>query len=224
MSWKLESELCDDFARAAAADGFEVFPEVANWDLVLVRDGAQVGVQAKLRANFDVLVQAIAGASPRRAGPAHRAVLVPRSSPAFRAVARALRLGVYDHRHVSDHERVSASRRGVYKMRRGAILVPADRWEHKKPLWLPPVAHGSGGVQSPRPLTRWRVQAIKLCLRLEERGYVTTADFKDLGIPAATWRDRWVRRDGSEGRLARYVAVEGAELPIEGFREIAALL
>lgn len=77
-----EAELCDAFVEAAALDGWDAYPEVDGYDVVLVWNGSkvidhvarrryadepadvpipvgyQVGVDAKLRAHIDVLDQA----------------------------------------------------------------------------------------------------------------------------------------------------------------------
>lgn len=217
-----ESILCDAFAEAARGDGWIPYPEVGTWDLVLVHEeeAIQIGVQAKLRANVEVLRQALRGRQWRQ-GPRFRAVLVPKCSEAFRYVAALLGVGVYTERHIRDIPRRS---HGDYTGRRYRIEALSRPWEHRDPLWLPPVVPDmSGGVPAPSGLTRWRVQAIRLCLRLEARGYVTSKDFNELGISAATWRDRWIVSTGErDGRRFLYRAKPGAELPIEGWREQAA--
>lgn len=219
-----ESDLCADFRDAAESDGWVVYPERAGWDLVLVwpgeapvpsgatllEEGSQVGVEAKLRANADVLAQAIG--HPMREGPDYRAVLVPKASEAFVAVARAIGLGVYTYRHCG-----SWRYRGGWERPRKTVAAPARHWAPRKRLWLPPVVpRHAAGVPSPRPLTPWRVRALRLCHRLRHQGYVTTQDFRELGLSMDAWRDRWVRRQ-YPGRGAVYVMVPGAELPDAGF-------
>ena len=76
---------------AAKKSGFKVYPETSNWDILLVGpDGSddQHGVQAKLRANVDVLAQTVPqrerwGVDPFT-GPRYRCVAVPKATDAFR--------------------------------------------------------------------------------------------------------------------------------------------
>lgn len=216
-----ESILCDAFAKAARGDGWTVYPELGDWDLVLVRDGIQVGVQAKLRGNVTVLRQALRGRSWRQ-GPRFRAVLVPKVTCDFRELATILGLDVYTENHV----RVVKHRRWGYTStdRRLEIETHARPWEHSEALWLPPVVTDRpAGVPCPSSLTRWRVAAIKLCLVLEARGHVTSDDFRKWGIDKGRWVVYgWIKADGKIGRLTRYTA--GDELPIEGWRDVAAEL
>ncbi len=224
-----ESVLCDAFAEAARGDGWIVYPEVGTWDLVLVRSDhegtIQVGVQAKLRGNVSVLRQALIGRS-MRTGPRFRAVLVPKASNDFDYVAHVLGLGVYTGNHIREVE-VSKRAFGRTYTRtypRQSIMAPSRPWAHTSPLWLPPVVpRRSGGVAAPSKLSRWRVQAIKLCLVLEARGYVTRDDFRKWGIDKARWvAYGWIKAEGKIGRLTRYVI--GIDAPIEGWRDVAAEL
>ncbi len=214
-----ESILCDAFAAAARGDGWTVYPEVGAWDLVLVQDGIQVGVQAKLRGNVTVLRQAMRGRS-HRTGPRFRAVLVPKATRDFRELAAILGLGVYQEINIRDVRR----RVGYYVDKRRPIETPSRPWEHSEALWLPPVATDRpAGVPCPSGLTRWRVAAIKLCLVLEARGYVTRDDFRKWGIDKTRWVVYgWIKANGKIGRLTRYIA--GTELPIETWRDVAAEL
>lgn len=137
-------------------------------------------------------------------------------------MAAALGVGVYDERCCGPWRyRKWESPRD----RKTVAALGEERRGERSRVWLPPVVpSGPAGAPAPRPLTRWRVQAIRLCIRLRERGHVTSEDFRELGVAAATWRDRWVRRAGFEGSRARYVAVEGADLPDAGFEAEAAAI
>lgn len=202
-----EVQLCEELITRARLEGFAVFPEVSDWDLIIVdSDGVQLGVQAKMRANVDVIGQAIRRRS-RINGPRHRAVLVPKANGSFYQVARALGLHVFTFRSIG-------SRRYREKVIRFSTM---KEWKGK-PYWLPPVPSSCpAGSPSPRPLTQWRVRAIELCLLLEEKGHLTGEDFKRAGINQSTWLQRCeLKRDGKVGRFARYVAGPNP-LPIVGF-------
>jgi hypothetical protein len=243
-----EADLCESFRKAAEADGWDVYPETGGYDLVLVwasdapiprgadtpREGDQVGVEAKLRANAEVLCQAASKSKYKYTrlkgfvtsrGPDFRAVLVPVAGDAFKWVARELGLGIYTSRHCGEY-----TTRGGYQKARKHVVLPYQRWEPKEKLWLPPVVpRGPGGLQSPSPLTPWRVKALMLCHRLRERGYVTGQDFKELDVSRQIWLERkWLKRAPYVfgERLAKYVE-GGGTLPDVGFEaerdEIAAL-
>jgi len=84
-----EAALCADFSVAAAAQGWTIYPETSGWDLLLVKGGTQIGVQAKLRPNLKVLAQAAQPLQWGRCGPDFLSVLVPDCEGEFRAVAQA---------------------------------------------------------------------------------------------------------------------------------------
>lgn len=61
-----ETELCAKFIAIANDCGWTAYPEFADFDIVLVRDGLQIGVHAKLRFNAtlpDYVPDVAAGAS-----------------------------------------------------------------------------------------------------------------------------------------------------------------
>jgi hypothetical protein len=217
-----EAELCDALAQVAPGDGWDVFPEVGGFDLVLVWNGSraapgvygsasvplvepgwQLGIDAKMRANVDVLEQC-AFRMDQSARPDCGAVLVPEASDAFRAVARRLGLLVFTAQHC-----VARNPGSVYMRDRRHIVEPGSPpsvvWRaERKPLALPPVPlQGSGGQASPRVLSPWRVSALRCCIALRARGSLTRAEGKAIGIDLSDWLQRgWVLSDG--GRPARY--------------------
>lgn len=204
---KSEAELCDRFAALAREDGWIVYPETSGWDLLLVatketRDfdhdsvgwftapvGTQVGIEAKRRANFIVLEQALKSASwsEQTEGPDFRAVLVPESINGFNAVARQCGLGVFDLRELE-------SMTDYRPRRRYHVTVAGMKpWPYQTRCWLPDfVPDLPAGVPAPRQMTRWKAAALKICETLRERGYVTSADFRLNGISPSTWVDRWI--------------------------------
>jgi len=96
-----EADLCDAFRTDATADGWACYPEQHGWDLLLVRGGVQVGVQAKLRGGVPVVLQTLppmGGIHGRpeqpKVGPQYRAVLVHRWPGRTEPVQRELRTEV----------------------------------------------------------------------------------------------------------------------------------
>lgn len=229
-----ESDLCEALMVKARAEGWIVYPETAGFDLILeaspevfdrqrwrfdhfvyaIENGTlaadfTIGVEAKLQAGTKVLSQATKRGFANRnsTGPRFRQVLVPKAPRHFTDVARQLRVGVWTTRDLR---------------RSGPPLLPvfAHQWIGKKP-WLPPVTpEGDAGVPSPRPLTKWRVAALRICNRIEDRGFVTTKDFNEIGITATTWvQSGWIVADGKVGRRNRYVKPDPAPdcYPSHGF-------
>lgn len=217
MSPKTEAELCDALAVAARRDGWDVYPEVCGWDLLLVWNGTakverwehapavepgyQIAVEAKLRGNCDVLEEAVSRASYH--GPDEVAVFVPKAGRGFRELASrfGLRVLTLESCKGGDWGRIRASR---YAERPRAYFPRAKG----KRLPLPAVPlQSSGGQPAPRTMSKWRVGALRICIALRARGYVTGADFRAQSISSGRWiAARWLTRDGSDGRFARYIA------------------
>jgi len=220
-----EAELCSLFIEAAREDGWTAYPEVGEWDIMLVWEGDpidsieesnssyrgkaiwtletgdQMGVEAKVRATTDAIMQAVgrnkhsdtgSGYNNNPVGPAYKAVLAPKVSPSYSQICRLLKLGSFDHRNYGSWKHRKWSR----DMDRIKIR-PArfSRLEYEKGLWLPPIVPTSvvAGSPSPRPLTHWRAQALRLCAHLREHGEVTSKDFKEFNIDINRWRNQGVR-------------------------------
>lgn len=204
-AFESEVALCTAFLGAVDKAKWTPYPETAGWDILMVRnaDGFQIGIQAKLRLNIDVINQAIderghwdAGA----AGPDCRALLVPASS-GFERICKYLALVI-----ITADPQVST--RSYPPMVRPLLpLAPpayqSDEWpewapakRHKLPEYVPDVP---AGASAPVQLTDWKIKAIKLAVMLELRGRVLRADFAYLQLDHRRWIDgRWLMlRDGS---------------------------
>lgn len=228
----LEADLCADFKAAVEHCGWTVYPETAGWDLLLVGpEGVQVGVEAKLRGNVDVLAQAvglIGWPDPHHKGPDYHAVLVPKASERFCVIARHLHILVFTPRKIGDV---------YFQLQLNSLTNIHDPlcWSHHRPCWTPPVPIDvPAGVPSPSSISPWKVAAVRLCLRLDQRGFVTSHDFTELKLNfSPMWRRDWLRSwgrikvpngKGGTVTLMRYVRRPGAKLPSEQFPEIATAL
>lgn len=210
-----EVALCERFISAVGKD-WTAYAETGGWDILLVRaaDGFQVGIQAKLRLNADVINQAIDEYlwDVDKPGPDCRAVMVPRGSTGgFSRIADHLGLtvisvdgtrpnyvrgpvfwpalpglGINDHTETHWHEHAPARR-------------------HKLPDYVPDVP---AGARSPVQLTKWKIAAIKIAVTMEKRGFVTRADFKRHRIDHRRWlapENKWlVVSDGRFTAGARF--------------------
>lgn len=244
FAFRTEGDLCDAFAAQARLEGFQVHAETSGWDLLLVdpESGEQVGVEAKLRANCDVLVQAIAGneATP---GPDVHAVLVPDAPSAFAYVARELDVLIFDadvvHPPAMPTGLTYRARVMLSDGREAPIrtrLKRAIRWPHTERVWVPPVeiVGAGGGRASPQRITPWKIGAVRLCRLLRKRGWLTSDDFKKEKISPWWWTEAAygpllkgeyrVSPGRHQARVYRYIATGKGELPDERWPEIAAAL
>lgn len=219
--FKSEADLCKTFIDALPKD-WTAYAETGGWDILLVRnaDGFQIGVEAKLKLNTDVFVQAMEFYSLYNidaAQPDCRAIMVPHGQTnALNKIAEYVGLTII---HVITDEQARAERFSSTKIFRPDLPKLKDRWgnEHwhewapmeriKLPAYIPDVAAGS---KSPIQLTHWKIAAIKIVITLERRGFVTRADFKKAEISPTRWLAAgmgWLKKN-DKGQL-----VAGADLP-----------
>jgi len=235
-SFDSERAVCD-LLRVVARDlSWTAYPEQGGWDVLLVLpDGTQVGVQAKLRANLEVLAQCVV--RPRSPAPDVRAVLVPVDvSDAFHVVARELDVALLDAERLdggpwSDDAGARAVRMGL-TVGPGYLAEAVSEAPRRVPtsgrVWTPPfVPDVPAGVPSPRTVSPWRVSAARFCAELRAGLEVTRRDIAARGMNPSTWM-RWLDRvPGSSP--ARYVArrphawrgVHDDSLPDRKFPQVA---
>lgn len=213
-----ERKLCEAFlAGAATPDGWTAYPETDGWDLLLVKDGVQVGIQAKLRPSLEVLAQAcrpLLGWRDVR-GPHHIALLVPWADSDFRDVAQAIGLVViHPHgrrwrRRLDDEGEILLEWGPVSSLIQGRAPL-----HFEAPAWVPPVVPDvPAGVPSPVQLTEWKIRALRMLARLEVRGYITVHDLRDFGMTGSLWYGRWLVRLEVEESPPRWVRKPGVVLP-----------
>ncbi|WP_051334351.1 hypothetical protein [Bradyrhizobium sp. Ai1a-2] len=199
--FETEAALCARFL-SALPDGWTAYPETAGWDILLARnaDGFQIGIEAKLRLNTEVISQAIEeyGAfSATRPGPDCRAVLVPACEPGgFGRICEYIGLTIIYVR--SEAEIEQTRKRHYYKPKVFEPGLPEllhgrneQEWyewapasRHKLPDYVPDVVAGS---PSPIQLTSWKIGAIKIAIILEKRGFLLRSDFKHINIDHRRW-------------------------------------
>lgn len=208
-SFAKETDLCAAFITAVP-DGWTAYPETGGFDILLVRkaDGIQIGVEAKLRLNAKVVLQAAEETSPFSAtypGPDFRAVLVPDGGGfELAAVCRRLGVTVLKMRH---GEAVQHYRSRFYPELPTGKGWNDDEWYENCPSerlavpeWVPDV---SAGASAPVALTAWKIGAIKLVITLSKRGYLTRQDFTHFRVSMSRWtQSRWLVRDGQGGWIA----------------------
>lgn len=169
--FKTEADLCAAFIAMAQKDGWVSYAETHSWDILLVgKDGVQIGIQAKLKFNLQVLSQAVE--SPYgywdHAGPDFRAVLVPECGG--HSLCSALGMTMIFASGPSFCPSLPSSRYGAPSD--WHYLNPLRR--HELPKYIPDVVAGSS---APIQLTKWKIGALRIAAILELRGFVTRKDF-----------------------------------------------
>ena len=196
-----EADLCAAFIVALPA-AWTSYAETAGWDILLVRkpDGFQVGIQAKLRLNAEVFAQALEDHHDVKwRGPDCRAILVPWAdctlglgcfspycgitiirmpSQLTAGPARGVRRRVFGsfEPDLPKHDQDWSTERHWFEM------APLERC--RLPEYVPDVP---AGARAPLQLTEWKIKALKIAVLLEDRGFVTRADFAHLDIDHRRW-------------------------------------
>jgi len=222
-----ETDLCQQFIEALP-DEWIAYTETGGFDILLVRkaDGAQVGIEAKLRLNAKVILQAAESNSVFSAtlpGPDFRAVLIPDNvSHELSALCRLLGIEVIKLTHKnSDWNRYSDKG----KKANFSPDLPSLQYNHSQMCgeqWLDFCPHQrirlpdfipdtSAGNPSPIQLSQWKIKAIKIVIELQKKGFVTRADFKNYGISMSRWTQggltAWLQPGKERGQ---YVATDRA--------------
>lgn len=192
-----EAELCAAFISFARERGWTAYPETGGWDIVLVRDGLQIGVQAKKHFNATLLRQTIPHRHYSDAGPHYRAILLPEENRDALEVCEFCGIVVFWRTRFPDYIPFAPD------------LDPNEwfEWPHSRRITLPDyIPDVPAGVASPVRLTEWKVKALRIAAMMEVHGFVTSQDFQKIGIDSRRWiLEGWaVRPEGFQrGRYAR---------------------
>jgi hypothetical protein len=202
-----EAELCAAFIAWIKHERPDMgcFAEWAGWDILLAYpDGWQIGIQAKLRLNAEVMLQAVPDRwSDGFAGPDYRAILVPATN-GWSALAQRLGLIVfapdrdqYESRGIEFHPALCR------KWSRGSQMPGSDwqDWNPAKRLKLPPCETDAiAGSPCPVSLTPWKLGALDVLAELNTRGSITTKRIREIGIDPNRWTQaRWIEPTETRG-------------------------
>jgi len=214
-SYASEKELCsafrehlESFEQDKLKRRWRVFPEQGSWDLLLQLGRVQIGVQAKLKAINQVLLQTLPENEDHTLpGPQYRAVLIGgyvgrsvkarvRQRGEFFALARALKIIVFEPwaavpngalRFGAGYLPLQAwagrgsGNRGI--PHRFIQLTSLDLWHYRfdpiTPEWTPPfVPEIEAGVPSPKAVGPWQVCAVELERICRRRGWIALDDVR----------------------------------------------
>ena len=205
-----EADLCAAFIASIDSEKWTPYAETAGWDILLVRrlDGFQIGIQAKLRMNTDVINQALdeyGSWSVARAGPDCRALLVP-SSSGFDRICTYLALEV-----ITPFQPMQwGKKKGQWRFSPSLPDRPESYVNNDWPEWCPATRHKlpeyvpdvRAGASAPVQLTEWKIKAIKLAILLERNGRVFRHDFKHLNLDHRRWKEQAWLSIGPTGYVA----------------------
>ena len=205
-----ETDLCNELIQMAEEAGWTCYPETCNFDIVLVRDGIQIGVEAKLRLNMEVVAQALKRCGSFRVprSPHFRAVLVPWGKAGFQNILVPLRILCLVG---APREKQLFRRRSwrnnvlfcneILEEYKGFLWTAGDRLV--LPEFIPKVA---AGVPSPIKLTPWKVKMLRVIAETLNTGYITTKQAKkDFGVDLRIAINLgWFTHNGCIGRSYRY--------------------
>jgi hypothetical protein len=201
-TWDSEAAMCDSFCVKAREERWVPYPETAGWDLLLVHEsGQQLGLQAKLRLNAEVILQAIPNRWAEDEGPDFRGLLVP-ADTALGSLAKTHGLIVirwesrYDRRNYWPHDMLDPD----------GYLEKWFDWNPLRRCALPPVVPNlRAGIPSPIQLTPWKLKALELLARMSRNGFVTRKDFTSLQLSMSHWigSRNWLQRGEIAGQWLR---------------------
>jgi hypothetical protein len=172
------------------------YAETAGWDILLVsdHDGTQIGIEAKLKLNSEVLAQCLPEGwySDASTGPDFRSILVPEGQTQANIGLFAQRFGISV---ISQNDPKKDGYRSFYPElpKIGPPGYNINEWvdwlpNHRcqLPEYVPDVIAGDA---APLQLSQWKIQALKICCILKSRP-VQRSDFRELKINSTRWLDR----------------------------------
>ncbi len=195
-----EAELCAKFIKWAAIHGWIAYPETGGFDFILVRDGVQIGFQAKLVLNLKLLQQILPGAtngSPVNEGPHYRAILVGEHCSEYSGLLDYLGISAYWMYYNHNTNGIGFAPRVIDV----DTMMPWNNFGNPVvlPRYVPDMA---AGAASPTKLTDWKIKALQITAILEIKGHVDLDDFRRFDIDFRRWTSMgWLQNQG--GKLIR---------------------
>lgn len=221
-----EADLCAAFISQLPA-GWTAYPESGGFDILLSRnaDGAQVGIEAKLTLNAKVIEQIVPTNYSFWEGRSvdFRAVLVPWGrAGGLSRICFLLGITVLQMKsrvlYQAEREYEIANYGRVYhpisKFKPELPESKEEAWYYWRSDWhdwcperrieLPEyIPDVRAGASAPVQLSMWKISAIKLCIVLDRRGYVTASDFKHFKISPSRWTQHFLERGAVRGQYIR---------------------
>jgi hypothetical protein len=211
-----EAALCAAFiAWVSRTDpGVQCYAEWAGWDILLAYpEGWQVGIQAKLRLNAEVLGQAALSIyDDGIVGPDFRAVLVPERNGWSGIASRLGIIAFWAHQQPYDYGRKADDWDFLPTLTQPRYIT--EGWTDWNPVRrhdLPPgeSTDSVAGSSAPVTLTHWKLGALRVLAELAVTGTITTKRIRQIGIDPGRWTTyRWLEPGTKRGLWTR-----GAKCP-----------
>lgn len=208
-TFETEAQLCEAFIAWAKQKGYVAYPETADFDILLVdAQGFQIGVEAKLRLNLKVVMQALPGGYGQETGPDHRAVLVPSLEGDLRYICKHLGLEIFYCTTRYGHFTSRPVVRHDFHWDDEHSGRPMFDWNPtrrcKLPEYMPDVA---AGVPAPLKLTEWKTGALKVLAHLAIHGTITRKQIKAYGNDSRAWcgPNGWLLPHSGDKRDGRWM-------------------
>lgn len=209
-----EADLCAAFIAWVGKKHPEIrcYAEWAGWDILLVYpEGWQLGIQAKLRLNAEVIGQAapdVYGWEYQQPGPDFRGVLVPDTNP-LSGLATRLGLVVIHawHGYGKGHDFEPDL---VERCGNRHLSGPWCDWNPRERHELPPTQTDAiAGSPCPVTLTPWKLGALQVLAELAVYGTITTKRMREIGVNPSRWLSAFWLEPGDQ----RGLWVRGARCP-----------
>lgn len=216
MAFRFEHELVTHF-RLNVNSEWAFYPENQSWDFLLMHreTHVQVGVQAKLNLNDKVIWQCVELLSVQRTGPNFAAILVPESELSKRTARKLLQ-------SCAEEKLLVFTEKTIFQ-----TILP--EWEPLRcifegPVWTPPYEPDMlAGVKSPKPITPFKVAAVRLCAALRAGFEPTDREIKEMGAGSVRYWERWL--EPTKGRPRKWRLVRSDDLPDKtDFKDVAEAL
>jgi hypothetical protein len=220
--YRYEYEMCDEFIELNKGD-WDIYPECYGYDMLMFSNDLdiQIGVQAKLRNNLQVIYQILNntelfGGNLKKIGPHYRAVLTPIK---------------YDHRYNILCQHINVIKLSVesvttimnYHMFLNKYSPLGFSEHHTRP---PMRLNDSPGKSSPKSLSQWRINALKIMNKYYEQGYILSPQLRELKLDPSMFKN-WFEYKYLEpkiGRCLKMVLKDENKHPAKGYeKEMEAL-
>lgn len=184
----LTKELCASFLENTSQYGWKAYPRVGDWDLLLVKDSWQIGIQSSLTYNLQALERIVQVSHPQhQEGPDFRALLLP-DAVRYKAALICSPLRIWSF---SDHHLGHGLLAWPDIDERMLKLTKQFRWTPVQRHTLPEQV--TAETPPSTALTAWKQKALQLLALAQVRGYVTGVDARKLGLNIRTFiKMRWL--------------------------------
>lgn len=235
--WPTEAAMFESFIAYVRPLGLTPYPETCGHDLVLLatealnrtmvpglEPGDTIVVEGKLRATLELLYQALPPhlrVREGKRGADFYAVLTPGCGETFREIAS--QLGIV----AIDWTRDGVERAERYRRLDLGTQLPtfSDRFRvlDVEPHRLLLQVEQAAGRPAPRKVTRWKVEAVRLCMD-HGTGEFRKEAFTDAVRPRTFLQRGWVRVVRREGRASVFELVDHPGRPDRVYPEIVAAI